>query len=81
MKLICGLFGLENLYGGEINSYIEISKMAENHGFDSVSLTDHLVMGKNLQNYPFGNFPLPSDSNWFEPLTTLTMIASHTSTI
>ena len=29
MKLICGLFGLENLYGGEINSYIEISKMAE----------------------------------------------------
>ena len=41
--------------------------MAENHGFDSVSLTDHLVMGKNLQNYPFGNFPLPSDSNWFEP--------------
>ncbi len=43
MKLICGLFGLENLYGGEITSYIEISKMAENHGFDSVSLTDHLV--------------------------------------
>ena len=81
MKLICGLFGLENLYGGEITSYIEISKMAENHGFDSVSLTDHLVMGKNLQNYPFGTFPLPSDSNWFEPLTTLTMIASHTSTI
>ena len=29
MKLVCGLFGLENLYGGDITSYIDIAKMAE----------------------------------------------------
>ena len=64
MKLVCGLFGLENLYGGDITSYIDIAKMAEDFGFDSISVTDHVVMGKNLHKYPFGNFPLPSDSNW-----------------
>ena len=38
MKLVCGLFGLENLHGGDITSYIDISKMAEDLGFDSVSV-------------------------------------------
>ena len=32
MKLVCGLFGLENLYGGDITSYIDIAKMAEDFG-------------------------------------------------
>ena len=55
--------------------------MAEDFGFDSISVTDHVVMGKNLHKYPFGNFPLPSDSNWYEPLSILTMIASNTKKI
>jgi probable F420-dependent oxidoreductase len=81
MKLVLGLFGLENFYGGDISSYIEISQMGEELGFDSVSVTDHVVMGKNLHNYPFGKFPLPSEAPWFEPLSLLTMIASNTSKI
>ena len=78
MKLIAGLFGLHNFFDGDINSYIEISKTAEDIGFHGISLTDHVVMGKNLHKYPFGNFPLPSEAPWHEPLTVLTMIASHT---
>ena len=78
MKLVLGLFGLENFYGGDISSYIEISQMAEELGFDSVSVTDHVVMGKNLHKYPFGKFPLPSEAPWYEPLSILTMIASNT---
>ena len=78
MKLIAGLFGLHNFFDGDINSYIEISKTAEELGFHGISLTDHVVMGKNLNKYPFGNFPLPSEAPWHEPLTVLTMIASHT---
>ena len=62
-------------------SYIEISQMAETIGFDSVSVTDHVVMGKNLHKYPFGKFPLPSEAPWYEPLTLLTMIAANTSSI
>ena len=50
-------------------------------GFHGVSLTDHVVMGKNLHKYPFGSFPLPSEAPWYEPLTVLTMIASHTKTL
>ena len=81
MKLVLGLFGLENFYGGDISSYIEISQMGEELGFDSVSVTDHVVMGKNLHKYPFGKFPLPSEAPWYEPLSLLTMIASHTTKI
>ena len=81
MKLVLGLFGLENFYGGDISSYIEISQMAEELGFDSVNVTDHVVMGKNLHKYPFGKFPLPSEAPWYEPLSILTMIASNTAKI
>jgi len=81
MRLILGLFGLENFYGGDISSYVEISQMGEELGFDSVSVTDHVVMGKNLHKYPFGKFPLPSEAPWYEPLSLLTMIASNTSKI
>ena len=81
MKLVLGLFGLENFYEGDVSSYIEISQMGEELGFDSVSVTDHVVMGKNLHKYPFGKFPLPSEAPWYEPLSVLTMIASHTTKI
>ena len=54
MKLVLGLFGLENFYGGDVKSYIEIAQMGEELGFDAVSVTDHVVMGKNLHKYPFG---------------------------
>ena len=81
MKLVAGLFGLENFYGGDILSLIEISQIAEELGFDSVSVTDHVVMGKNLHKYPFGKFPLPSEAPWYEPLSLLTMIASNTKKI
>ena len=81
MKLVLGLFGLENFYGGDIKSYIEIAQMGEELGFDSVSVTDHVVMGKNLHKYPFGQFPMPSDAPWYEPLTLLTMIAANTTSI
>ena len=69
MKLVLGLFGLENFYGGDVKSYIEISQMAEELGFDAVSVTDHVVMGKNLHKYPFGQFPMPSDAPWYEPVS------------
>ncbi len=82
VKLVCGLFGLENFFPDEgIRSYINIAKEAEALGFDAVSVTDHVVMGKNLHEYPFGEFPLPSESPWYEPLSVLNMIGSHTTSI
>jgi probable F420-dependent oxidoreductase len=82
IKLVCGLFGLENFFPSEgIRSYINITKEAEALGFDAVSVTDHVVMGKNLHKYPFGQFPLPSEAPWYEPLSVLNMIGSHTTSI
>ena len=82
VKLVCGLFGLENFFPSEgIRSYINIAKEAEALGFDAVSVTDHVVMGKNLHKYTFGDFPLPSEAPWYEPLSVLNMIGSHTTSI
>jgi probable F420-dependent oxidoreductase len=82
VKLVCGLFGLENFFpDAGIRSYINIAKEAEALGFDAVSVTDHVVMGKNLHKYPFGEFPLPSEAPWYEPLSVLNMIGSHTTSI
>ena len=82
IKLVCGLFGLENFFPDEgIRSYINIAKEAESLGFDAVSVTDHVVMAKNLHKYPFGKFPLPSEAPWYEPLSVLNMIGSHTASI
>ena len=81
-ELVCGLFGLENFFPDKgIRAYIEIAQQAEDLGFDAVSVTDHIVMGKNLHKYPFGDFPLPSEAPWYEPLSVLNMIGSHTSSI
>ena len=38
MKLVLGLFGLENFYGGDISSYIEISQMGEELGLSLIHI-------------------------------------------
>ena len=58
-------------YGDKITpeQLIEISKVCEDSGFDSVWATDHIVMPKELRE-PYGEL--------LEPLTTLSYIASRT---
>jgi probable F420-dependent oxidoreductase len=43
-----------------------------------VSITDHVVMGENTHEYPYGPFPAPLDFPWFEPLTVLAVLAGVT---
>ena len=62
-----GLFGLQNWFNGDFSHVVDLVKRADEKGVDQVSLTDHVVMGENTHEYPYGKFPAPSDYPWFEP--------------
>ena len=80
-QVAIGLYGLQGWFGGDFAPVTEIVKTAERLGVDLVSLTDHVVMGENLQNYPYGRFPAPLDFPWYEPMTVLAVLAGVTERI
>jgi probable F420-dependent oxidoreductase len=80
-KIAIGLYGLQGLFGGSFSGVIEAVRLADAKGIDQVSITDHVIMGENIDKYPYGPFPAPLDFPWFEPLIALSAIASVTSRI
>jgi probable F420-dependent oxidoreductase len=80
-QVAIGLYGLQNWFGGDFAPVTEIVRIAEGKGVDLVSITDHIVMGENVHNYPYGRFPAPLDYPWFEPLTVLAVLAGVTQRI
>ncbi len=81
MRLSLGLYGLQNWFGGDFAAVIDLVRTADRVGVDQVSLTDHVVMGERLDRYPYGQFPAPLDTPWFEPITVLAAIAGATQRI
>jgi probable F420-dependent oxidoreductase len=81
VKMSIGLLGIERLIGGDFARVVDVARQAEDAGIDMLSITDHVVMGEHLENYPYGSFPLPLDYPWFEPMVVLGAIASATKTI
>ena len=60
---------------------IRTAQLAERAGFAQFVITDHVVMGEQTQEYPYGPWPTPLDFPWWEPLTVLTAVAASTRTI
>lgn len=81
MKLSIGLYGLQNWFGGDFAPVVDVIRIADRKGADQVSLTDHVVMGERVDRYPYGDFPSPLDTPWFEPITVLAAIAGATERI
>lgn len=65
--------------GSDPASLLELARRAEDSGFHAVSLSDHVVMGPNVDRYPWGDFPFGPAAPWVEPLTMLSAIAAVTS--
>jgi probable F420-dependent oxidoreductase len=59
----------------------DLAKMAEEAGVDRILLTDHVVMGKRTDAYPWGPFPFPPELPWLEPLSVISAMAAVTSRI
>ena len=63
----------------------DLARRAEDAGFDSVWVSDHVVMPARVESaYPFspdGSFPWPVDEPWFDPLVALSFAAAATSRV
>jgi probable F420-dependent oxidoreductase len=81
LQVSIGLYGVQQWFGGDFAPVPELARRAEEAGVDLVSITDHVVMGEHVENYPYGPFPAPLDYPWFEPITVLAAIASATQRI
>jgi probable F420-dependent oxidoreductase len=81
-RLVIGLPNYDAfLRNGEWRRLIEVAAAAERAGIDAVSVADHVVLGGDLDGYPYGSFPGGPEGHWLEPLTTLAAFAGATSTI
>ena len=76
-----GLYGLENILGGDFRKVTEIAKRADAEGVGQLVMTDHVVMGTRTDRYPYGPFPSPPEYPWFEPMIAMASFASVTERI
>jgi len=60
---------------------LDLAVTVERTGLDGVSVVDHVVMGSNVDRYPYGRFPGGPDAPWLEPLTVLAAISGVTSRV
>jgi len=64
--------------GGDLSGCLDVARAMDEAGIHSVIFGDHLLLGENLDAYPYGAFMHPAESAWMEPLTTLAAMAAVT---
>lgn len=60
---------------------LEAASAADAAGIDGLTVVDHVVLGGDLDSYPYGSFPGGLDGPWLEPMTVLAAISARTSRI
>ena len=60
---------------------LDVARAAEDAGIERIVVTDHVVLGDNLDAYSWGRFPTGPEAPWLEPLTFLSAAAAVTSTV
>jgi probable F420-dependent oxidoreductase len=67
------------------DNILAVARRAEALGFDSVWSSDHVIMPARVESrYPYsatGQFLVPPDSTWFDPLIALAAVASVTARV
>jgi len=81
MQISLSLLGLERWFGGDPAGLAELVRLADRKGVEQATVADHVVMGENLDAYPYGPFPGSSDMAWFEPIVQLAAFAAVTERI
>lgn len=81
VKIALGTIAFQALYNNDPMGIVDLAQRAEAAGVDTVVFTDHVVMGERLDRYPFGDFPMPLDFPWYEPMTMMTAVAAATKSI
>lgn len=76
-----GMFGVQGVFGGDPRSLLHIAREADRLGIDQIVFTDHVIMGTRTDRYPFGDFPVPPEFPWYEPMTLMAAVAGCTQRI
>ena len=79
MQLSLGIPNFGGWPGADLRSLLDVARAADEVGVDRLVVSDHVVLGRNLDAYKWGRFPTGSDGPWLEPLTCLTAFAAVTS--
>jgi probable F420-dependent oxidoreductase len=70
-----------HLFGDNVRAFVDLARIAEDVGFDDVSLGEHLVLGGDNPTPPWGRFVHRPEEPFPEPLTTLALIAGATTRV
>jgi probable F420-dependent oxidoreductase len=82
VKMAIGLWGMPEWTRGDLPAIIEMARLAERAGIDSINAGDHLAMSPDgLDKYPYGKFRSTVDEPFYEPLTMLAALAATTTRI
>jgi probable F420-dependent oxidoreductase len=79
MQLSLGIPNFGSWPGADLRDLLEVARAADDAGVDRLVVSDHVLLGRNLDAYRWGRFPTGPDGAWLEPLTCLTAFAAVTS--
>jgi probable F420-dependent oxidoreductase len=63
---------------GSWRNLLEVARGVEAAGIDRIVVPDHVVLGPNVADYPWGRFPTGPDADWPDPLTVIAAMAAVT---
>lgn len=64
--------------GAPLKVCLEVARVADEVGLHSITFGEHLLLGNNLEAYPYGSFLYRAETCWPEPLTTLAAMGAVT---
>lgn len=64
--------------GTPLKVCLDVAKVADEVGLYSITFGEHLLLGNNLEAYPYGSFLHQAETCWPEPLTTLAAMGAVT---
>jgi probable F420-dependent oxidoreductase len=78
MQLSLGIPNFGDWPGTDLRSLVDVARAADEAGVDRLVVSDHVVLGHNLDAYQWGRFPTAPEAPWLEPLSCLTAFAAVT---
>jgi probable F420-dependent oxidoreductase len=81
VQLSLGIPNFGGWAGEDPRTLLELARVADDAGVDRLVVSDHVILGDNLEAYAWGRFPTTPDAPWLEPLSCLTAFAAVTSRI
>ena len=81
MKVSLNLLGAHTLFDGRFAPVLDIARLADRKGLDTISNSDHVALSRTVfeeEQYNGMKFPFERDFAWYEPIAFLSAVAAVT---